>query len=132
MGQYWPKTAIFQISPKNQSRNIFWTAESRLPAKNYSNAQFSKKMLKTHIFGHFGPKRPILDHFWPKRGHFRIFTEKAKMSLFYSFFSFFNTKNQKILMRGFSGKWARTDGRTDGRTNRGESKGPSTPSRDQK
>ena len=44
------------------------------------------------------------------------------------FFSFFNTKNQKILMRGFSGKWARTYGRTDG----GESKGPSTPSRDQK
>ena len=31
-------------------------------------------------------------------------------------------------MRGFSGKWARTDGRTYG----GESKGPSTPSRDQK
>ena len=31
-------------------------------------------------------------------------------------------------MRGFSGKWARTYGRTDG----GKSKGPSTPSRDQK
>ena len=32
LGQFWPKRAIFQIS--NQSRNIFWTAEARLPAKN--------------------------------------------------------------------------------------------------
>ena len=63
---------------------------------------------KNPIFGRFGPKRPILDHFWPKRGHFRIFGEKVKTSLFYSFFSFFNTKNQKILMHGFSGKWAQT------------------------
>ena len=70
-------------------------------------------MLKTPIFGHFGPKRPILDDFWPKRGHFRIFSEKAKTSLFYSLFSFSNAKNQKILMRGFSGKWARTYGRTE-------------------
>ena len=73
-------------------------------------------MLKKTIFGHFGPKRPILDHFCPKRGHFRIFGEKEKTSLFYSFFSFFNTKNQKILIRRFSGKWARTNERTDERT----------------
>ena len=53
-----------------------------------------EKMLKTSIFGHFGPKRPILDHLWPKRGHFRIFGEKAKTSLFYSFFFHFSI--QKI------------------------------------
>ena len=35
-------------------------------------------------------------------------------------------------MLGFSGKWTRTYGRTDGRKNEGESKGPLTPSRDQK
>ena len=75
-------------------------------------------MQKTFIFGYFGPKRPILDHFWPKRGHFRIFGEKAKTSLFYSFFHFSMQKNQKILMRV--------------RTNGGESKDPLTPSRDQK
>ena len=57
-----------------------------------------------------------------------IFGEKTKISLFYSFFSIFQYKNQKILMRGFSGKWARTHGRMNG----GESKGPPTPSRDQK
>ena len=74
---------------------------------------FLKKKCKKNIFGYFGPKRPILDHFWPKRGHFRIFGEKAKTSLFYSFFQY---KNQKILMRGFSGKWARTDGRTEVRS----------------
>ena len=58
LGQYWPKRAIFQISPKNQSRNIFWTAEARLPAKKLgnSNAQFSKND-KTPIFGYFGQKK---------------------------------------------------------------------------
>ena len=38
-------------------------------------------------------------------------------------------------MRGFSGKigtYVRKNVRTNGRTNEGESKGPSTPSRDQK
>ena len=87
LGQNWPKRAVFE------------------------------KMLKTPIFGHFGRKRLILDHFCPKRSHFLIFGEKAKTSLFYSFFSFFNTKNQKIIMRGFSGKWACTNERTYERTN---------------
>ena len=61
-----------------------------------------RKLRKPPFLVPFGP---ILDHFWPKTGHFRIFGEKAKSSLF----SFFNTKNPKILMRGFSGKWARPD-----------------------
>ena len=74
---------------------------------------FRKKFEKPPIFGHFGPKRPILENFWPKRGHFRIFGEKRHFLLM--FFSFFNTKNQKILMRGFSEKWARYV-RTYGRT----------------
>ena len=75
-----------------------------------------RKNVKTPIFLNFWPKRPILGHFWLKRGHFRIFGEKAKNSFFTNLFLFFNTKNQKILMRGFSGKWARTYVQTDVRT----------------
>ena len=89
-------------------------------------------MLKTPIFGHFGPKRPILDLFGQKGAIFEFSVKKRKRHFFTHFISFFNTKNQKILMRGFSGKWARTDERTDKRTNGGESEGPLTPSRDQK
>ena len=39
---------------------------------------------KTLILDYFSQKRPILDHFWPKKGQFRIFCQKAKLSLFYS------------------------------------------------
>ena len=31
-----------------------------------SNVGIPRKMRKTSIFGHFGPKCPILDSFWPK------------------------------------------------------------------
>ena len=74
-------------------------------------------MLKTPIFGHFGQKGAIFE-----------FSVKNENVTFYSFFLFFNTKNQKILIRWISGKLARTYGRTYG----GEFKGPSTPPRDQK
>ena len=73
-------------------------------------------MLKTPIFGHFGPKRPIFDHFWPKKGHFRIFGEKAKTSLFYSFFFIFQYKkseNSNAQIFGKMGTNVRTDGRTE-------------------
>ena len=93
-------------------------------SRKFQRAVFEKNAKNPHFWA-FWAKKADFGPFWPKRGHFRIFGEKAKTSLFYSFF---NTKNQKILMCGFSGKWARTYGRTYG----GESKGPSTPSRDQK
>ena len=78
--------------------------------------------------GIFGKKGRFWTIFGQKRAIFEFSAKKRKRNFFTHFFSFFNTKNQKILMRGFSGKWARTYVRTNG----GESKGPSTPSRDQK
>ena len=79
-----------------------------------------------------GQKGRFLTIFGQKGEIFEFSVKKRKRHFFTHFFSFFNTKNQKILMRGFSGKWARTNERTDGRTTGGESQGPSTPSRDQK
>ena len=70
---------------------------------------------------------PFLGILGQKGRFWTIFGQKGAI-----FELFFNTKNQKILMRGFSGKWARTYVRMDVRTYGGESKGPSTPSRDQK
>ena len=74
-----------------------------------------------------GQKGRFWTIFGQKGAIFEFLVKKRKRD-FFTHFSFFNTKNQKILMRGFSGKLARTDGRTNG----GESKGPLTPSRDQK
>ena len=71
-----------------------------------------QKKAKNPIFGHFGPKRPILDHFWPKRGHSLIFGEKAKTSLFYSFFFIFQYKkseNSNARIFGKMGKYGRTN-----------------------
>ena len=73
---------------------------------------FQKNAKNTH-FETFWAKRPILDHFWPKGAIFEFSLKKRKR---HSFFSFFNTKNQKTLMRGFSGKWAHTNVRTYERT----------------
>ena len=131
LDQYWPKRAIFQICPKNQSRHYFLTPETRLPAKIRKFLCFRKKNAKTIILGHFGQKRPILDHFWPKRGHFRSFGEKAKTSLFYSFFFIFQYKKSENSNAQIFGKMG-TYERTNERTNGAESKGPSTPSTDQK
>ena len=88
------KGQFFKFPWKIKAVIIFWhQILGSLQRIGNSNVQFSKKMRKTLIFWHFGPKRPILDQFWPKRGHFRIFGEKAKMSLFYSFFFIFQYWN---------------------------------------
>ena len=55
-------------------------------------------------------------HFWAKRTILIIFGQKGvifepKTSLFYSFF--FQNKNQKVLMRRFSGKLAWTNVQTE-------------------
>ena len=96
--------------------------------RKFQRAVF-EKMLKTPPFlGVLGQKGLFWTIFGQKGAIFEFSVKKRKRHFFTHFFSFFNTKNQKILMRGFLGKWARTDERMYG----GEYKGPSTPSRDQK
>ena len=63
-----------------------------------------------------GQKGRFWTIFGQKGAIFEFSVKKRKRHFFLIFFLFFNTKNQKILMRGFLGKWARTDERTDGRT----------------
>ena len=66
--------------------------------------------------GILGQKGQFWTIFGQKGAIFEFSVKKRKRHIFTHFLSFFNTKNQKILMRRFSGKWARTDERTDGRT----------------
>ena len=127
-------TAKFQKIVMNGYRETAWRTNGRTNVIPYVSFRLNaerQKMLKTPIFGRFRPKRPILDNFWPKRGHFRIFGEKAKTSLFYSVFFIFQYKkseNSNVRIFGKMGTYERTNKRTNG----GESKGPSTPSKDQK
>ena len=51
-----------------------------------SNVRFSEKMRKTSIFWHFGPKRPILDSFWPKWAKGDFF-QKSAWNIFSAFLS---------------------------------------------
>ena len=74
-----------------------------------------EKMLKTPFLGVLDQK----GRFWTicgQKGAIFEFLVKSENVTFLLIFSFFNTKNQKTLMRGVSGNWARTDGRTDERT----------------
>ena len=102
LGQIWvnigQKGPFFKFPRKNKAVIFFGLQRLGFLQKirKFQCGVFEKNV-KTPIFGYFGPKRPILDHFWPKRGHFRIFGEKAKTSLFYSFFSFFNTNKRVVL-----------------------------------
>ena len=41
-----------------------------------SNEGIPRKMRKTSIFGHFGPKWPILESFWPKWAKREFFSKK--------------------------------------------------------
>ena len=102
---------------ENQSSNIFWTAEAKLPAKNrkLQRAVFEKNAKKPHFWA-FWAKKADFGPFLAKKGPFSNFRRKSENVTFLLIFSFFNTKNQKILMRGFLGKWAHTDERTYGRT----------------
>ena len=122
-GSILAKKGNFLNFPEKSKPSFFFDSRDQASCKKLgnSNAQFSKKMRKTPIFGHFGPKRPILDQKGPKRGHFRIFGEKAKTSLFYSFFFIFQYKKSE----NSNARIFRKIG-TYGRTDVGESKGPST------
>ena len=79
LGQFWPKRAIFEFSQKMRKRHFFSTPETRLSTKKIANynERIAIKMRKTSIFEHFGPKRPILDSFWPKWAKRDFFFKKA-------------------------------------------------------
>ena len=85
-------------------------------------------MLKKPFLGVLGQKGRFWTIFGQKGTIFEFSVKKRKGHFFTYFFHFSIQKNQKILMRGFSGKYERTDVRTNG----GESKGPTNLSRDQK
>ena len=47
-----------------------------------SNERIPRKMRKTSTFGHFGPKWPILDSFWPKWAKPEFF-QKSVWNIFF-------------------------------------------------
>ena len=66
----------------------------------------------------FGLFSPILNHFWPKKGQFWIFGQKAKLSLFYSYgataswgkseksdASFWKYEQKTLILGYFGQKW---------------------------
>ena len=55
--------------------------------------------------GILGQKGRFWTIFGQKGAIFEFSVKERKRNFFTYFFLFFNTKNQKILMRGFSGKW---------------------------
>ena len=65
----------------------------------------TKNAKKNPFFGVLGQKGRFWTIFGKKGAIFEFSVKKRKRHFFTSFF---NTKNQKILMRRFSGKWART------------------------
>ena len=81
-GQFW-----IVFGQNGQNGNFFkkglGTFFSRLPAltnckvSEKSNEGIPRKMRKTSIFGHFGPKWPILDSFWPKWTKQEFFSKKC-------------------------------------------------------
>ena len=78
-----------------------------------SNEQIAKKMQKTSIFRQFGPKRPILDSFWPKWVKREFFQKRA-----WKIFVALTSPNWKVSEKSneqFSSNSV-TYGRTDART----------------
>ena len=56
---------------------------NKINPKNHKQYIFQKKSKKPSIFGHFGPKRPILDSFWPKIGKTEIKKNKKTLEKFF-------------------------------------------------
>ena len=87
-GQFW---TIFGQNGQNGifSEKAFGTFFSVLKAllnfkfSEKSNHGIPRKMQKTSIFGHFGPKWPILDSFWPKWAK-RDFFSKKRLEHFFA------------------------------------------------
>ena len=71
LGQIWvnfDQKGTFLKFPKKAKMSFFFDSRDYASSKKLgkSDARFSKKMRKTSIFCHFGPKSLILDSFWPK------------------------------------------------------------------
>ena len=84
--------------------------------------------------GVLGQKGRFWTIFGQKGAIFEFSVKRQKCHFFTHFCSFFNTRKSENSNAGIFGKMGArtTDERTDERTNGGESKGQSTPSRDQK
>ena len=75
LDSFWPKWPKRWKLSKKRKRYFFSTAGSK--KLENSNERISRKMQETSVFGHFGPKRPILDSFWPKWAKRDFFFKKA-------------------------------------------------------
>ena len=109
MTQIWPKRAIFEFSQKMRKRHFFPTPKTRLSTKNQ---QIAKNVKNLH-FGHFGPKWPILDSFWPKWAK-RKFFNKALGTFFLRLQALTDCKVSEKSNERFSSNsvtYARTHGR---------------------
>ena len=81
-GQFW---TVFGQNGQNGNffQKAFGTFFSLLKAlikckvSEKSNQGIPRKMRKTSIFGHFGPKCPILDSFWAKLSKREFFQKRA-------------------------------------------------------
>ena len=117
LGQFWPKRAIFEFSQKMRKRHFFRLHRLGLVQKlANSNERIAKKMWKTSIFGHFGPKRPILDSFWPKWAKRDFFSKKRLEHFCRAYKPYLTAKFQKKVMNGFRESPERTNERTNERT----------------
>ena len=67
MTKIWPKRAIFNFPKKCENIIFFRLQRLGLVQKlANSNERIAKKNAKNLHFGHFEPKWPIFDSFWPK------------------------------------------------------------------
>ena len=116
MTQIWPKRALFEFSQKILKRIFFPTPKTRLSKKRgNSNERIAKKNAKNLHFGHFGPKWPILDSFWPKWAK-REFFQKSAWNIFSRLQALTNCKVSEKSNERFSSNrvtYARTYARTD-------------------
>ena len=98
LDSFWPKWPKREFFPKSLW-NIFSLLKALINCKvsEKRNEGIPRKMRKTSIFRHFGPKWPILDIFWPKWTK-RDFFQKALGT----FFPHFQALRNKHAILGLS------------------------------
>ena len=124
-GQFW---TVFGQNGRNgiffqkSAWNIFSAFTSpNCKVSEKSNEGIPRKMRKTSIFGHFGPKWPILDSFWPNWAKRDFFFKKALGTFFLPLQALTNCKVSEKSTERFPRKsvaYVRTCGRTNVRMNR--------------
>ena len=77
-GQFLAKMGKTEIFFKKAIGTFFSLLKALINCKvsENSNEGIPRKMRKPSIFGHFGPKWPILDSFWPKWAKREFFSKK--------------------------------------------------------